>query len=104
MDVLALVQAELDGRGGYTEVYFAPEVDATPIKIVRVNGDGSKVVDEAVKVEFLSLPKEMFVTPNLPIDYSVIEQRIANAEASGNRAAAEGFKELVANLKRKLQK
>ena len=99
-----VLRLELDGQGRYSEVYFAPEVDADPIKIVRVNGDGSKEVDEAVKVEFLSLPKEMFVTPNLPIDFSLIERRIANAEESGNRAAAEQFKEVVANLKRKRQR
>ena len=99
-----VLKADLEGRGGYTEIYFAPEVDADPIKIVRVDRDGSKVVEEAVKVEFVSLPKEMFVTPNLPIDFSIMEQLIADAEASGNRAVAEQFKEHVANLKRKRQR
>lgn len=99
-----VLKSESDARGGYTEVYFAPEVDALPIKIITVNGDGSKVVDEGVKVEFSTLPREMFVRPNLTIDFSFIEQRIAEAEKSGNRVAAEGYKEIVANLKRKHQK
>ena len=99
-----VLKSEVDETGGYSEIYFAPEVDALPIKIVTVNGNGSKVVDEAVKVEFLPLPQDMFVTPPLPIDFSFIERQIAEREKAGDRTAAEGFKELVSNLKRKYRK
>ncbi len=90
------------------ELYFAPEVGPNPIKTVSIVKNSKdeiveRVVLEPVKIEFSPVLQEMFATPNLPIDFSEIEQEITQAETDGNRNIAEHLKGLVASLKQKRQ-
>jgi len=79
-----------DQDGGFTEIYYAPELDNLPVKRVTISPAGVGIM-EAVSV-VLGEPNDLaFVFPNGIVNFDHFKEKIHTMEESGNHEAAQAL-------------
>jgi hypothetical protein len=63
----------------FKEVYYAPKIGEIPLKSVLHFPDGSKIVQEAVAIDFIDMTEEMLARPDLPVRSDFLQKKIAEA-------------------------
>ena len=80
-----------DDGNGYSDMYYAPELDGQPIREVTVSIGGVSIV-ETVQITLGDPDDRVFgPLPNLLVDYDFFRSKIAIMEESGKRDTAEAL-------------
>lgn len=82
-----------DQEGGYTDVYFAPELDNYPIKQVKV-GTGGTAVTEPIQIQIGDPDDNVFRHfPKWLVNFDRFKEKIQALEDEGKHDSAEGFRQ-----------
>jgi hypothetical protein len=81
-----------DQDGGFTEIYYAPELDNLPIKRVAISPGGVDIM-EAVSIVPGEPNDRAFVFPNGIVNFDHFKEKIRTMEESGNHEAAQALQQ-----------
>lgn len=79
-----------DQDGGFTEIYYAPELDNLPIKRVTISPGGVDIM-EAVSIVPGEPNDRAFVFPGGIVNFDHFKEKIRTMEESGNHEAAQAL-------------
>ena len=76
--------------GGFTEIYYSPELDNTPIKRVTISPAGTSIM-EPVSIVSAEPNESVFVFPQWIVNFDHFKEKIRTMEESGNHEAAQAL-------------